>query len=140
MTEPQHGPADWDEEVGDFVCQAHGLPECKQTPECERALRPSKQKVIDALAMNGKRLRDLGHAHANLDANARHLIADIVLEALEWSEMAEHMEWLGDQLEEARRDKAEWEARADHWQGEFRRLTGELKRICEANPEPVRLV
>jgi hypothetical protein len=35
---PWHGPADWDANIEEWVCQGHGIPGCKQEPECIEAL------------------------------------------------------------------------------------------------------
>jgi hypothetical protein len=43
----------------------------------------AERAIVDALARQDTRLRELGHAHAHLDANARHLIARTAIEALQ---------------------------------------------------------
>jgi hypothetical protein len=40
------------------------------------------QAVIDALQDNADRLRELHHQHVRLDANARHLIAELAVDAI----------------------------------------------------------
>lgn len=51
----------------------------------------AKAAIIRALVARDMQLRSLGHAHARLDANARHLIAEAVLEAVEYQSLFDEL-------------------------------------------------
>lgn len=38
------GPADLDDDV--FVCQAHGMPDCEQTPQCIAAMALAQAEIV----------------------------------------------------------------------------------------------